>query len=333
VIDYNEIPHKLGTKWTKNIAYNRTVNLGNPGGPQTWTFTSQAMGADSCTNVVVLVSQTPFADSFPNANLCYASMSGSDTAFLYMQLTPNFLSTLGYAGNDTSGQVFQKFNPPDTNDLPEHYNDSRHYHFSWTYYIDANTYFEYQKRGFESINAWGVVIIPYDSFPCLRFVIFDTLIQTMYYNNVPIYSDTSTRIVHQFVAENFSGVVCVSSQPGESNPYFTNAAVLERLTYFYTGIVEKRDSNLDNKWVIVKPNPFPKNISFFFAHKTSRPPTIEIYNVTGELIKAIKSESGITMVSWDGTDILGAPVSQGIYFYVVRSGELEATGKFVKIEQ
>ncbi len=202
VIDYDEIPHIPGTRWTKNIAYNQTVSLGSAGGPQTWNFTSQAMGNDSCTNVVMVVSQTPFTDSFPDANLCYVNVDNADTAYSYMKLVQNYLIQFGIAGRDSNGPIFQKYNPTDTNGLPEHYNDSRHYHIAWLYNLNANSYYKYEKRGYEHINAYGTVIVPYDTFPCLRFILYDTLALTLYYNNVPVYTDTTRRILHQFVAEN-----------------------------------------------------------------------------------------------------------------------------------
>lgn len=333
VIDYTEIPHIPGTRWTKNIAYNRTVNLGSAGGPQTWNFTSQAMGNDSCTNVVVVVAQTPFKDSFPGANLCYANIDGADTAYLYMNLLPNYLIQFGIAGRDTTGNIYQKYNPPDTNNLPEHYNDSRHYNVTWTYYIDANTYYRYRKNGYEHINAYGTVIIPYDTFPCLRYILYDTLVQTLYYNNVPIYTDTTTRILHQFVAENYSGVVCVMSQPEETNPYFTNAAVLERLTYFYTGIEESKDNTYFNNQVVVHPNPFRQEIAFTLVQKTTAPVSLEIYDVQGQRVKTLKHNSGNKiMLVWDGKDENGKSVADGIYFYLMNSGSQKTTGKVIRIK-
>jgi len=80
VIDWYDIPMVNYTNWNKNIAYNATVNLGSSGGPQTWTFTSQPMGTDSCWDIIIPPSMAPLIDSFPTTNLCYASVDGPDSA-------------------------------------------------------------------------------------------------------------------------------------------------------------------------------------------------------------------------------------------------------------
>lgn len=328
-IEWNEIPHAIGTHWSKNFAYDVSVNLGTAGGPQTWTFTSQPMGPDSCTNIVVPVSQAPFHDSFPSANLVYASLEGSDLAYLYMQLETSFLSTLGIVGPASSGGLM-RYNPADTNDLPEHFNDSRHYYTSWTVRIDSTTYFVLQKRGFEHINAYGTVNIPYGSFPCLRFILHDTLTQTMYYNGIPIFFDTTTRILHQFVAENYSGVVCVVSQNDETNPYFTNASILERLTYFVTGIEETGNVISIENSVRINPNPFNRNVTFAWSNGVTGSAKLEIFDAQGRLIRTFDaSNSSVVSIMWNGESVDGTAVPDGVYFYRIMSGSWERTGKLV----
>ena len=139
VIDWTEMPNEAGTRWVKNIAYETTVSLGSSGGPQTWTFTSQPMGPDSCANIIVNCWNTPYWDTFPSANLCYLSVEGPDSAFLYMGLHQYYLANLGLVGQDSSDNYVQKYIPPDTNDLPEQYGDTRYYNTSWYVIIDAST--------------------------------------------------------------------------------------------------------------------------------------------------------------------------------------------------
>ncbi len=333
VIDWYDIPMVNYTNWNKNIAYNATVNLGASGGPQTWTFTSQPMGNDSCWNIVIPSSYAPFLDSFPTANLFYATVDGPDSACLYMHLDPTYIATLGFAGQDSSGGVFQKYIVIDTNFLPDQYGNNRHYRTTWRYQIDASTYIEYTKRGYESINAYGTVVIPFNSFPCLRYLLMDTVTSIIYYNNVPIIYDTVTKIGHQFVAENFSGVVCVFSQDNETNPYFTNAAILERLTRFIPGgAVSENNPCAKQLEIAVRPNPFSAqtNISIEHGEKNRE---LRIYDISGKLIKELSSELGsgiIDHVSWNGTDQTGHQVPAGVYFIQVESDMKAFTKKIVK---
>jgi len=330
-IEWQEIPHVIGTHWTKNMAYDVNVNLGTAGGPQTWIFTTQPMGTDSCPNIVSAVNQAPFHDSFPNANLVYASITDTDSAFLYMQLESNFLSTLGLAGATSSG-VCMIYDPADTNNLPENFNDTRHYYMSYTIDAGGGSYVIAEKRGFEQINGYGTVVIPYGSYPCLRFVLFDTLIQTFYYNNVPVYFDTTTSILHQFVAENYSGVVCVKSYAGETNPYFTEAAILERLTYFATGIEELVNQVAEERQVTIYPNPFSTRINFTLGSETREPIVLEIFDAQGKLVWTFKTSAGEkAAINWSGKNACGVYVADGVYFYRVRFDNQQMTGKFVKV--
>jgi len=330
-IEWQEIPHVIGTQWTKNMAYDVNVDLGTAGGPQTWTFTTQPMGADSCPNIVFAVNQAPFHDSFPNANLVYASITGTDSAFLFMQLESDFLRTLGLTGAASSG-VCMIYDPADSNNLPEHYNDTRHYYTSYTMDVGGGSYVIAEKRGFEQINGYGSVVIPYGTYPCLRFVLFDTLIQTFYYNNVPVYYDTTTSILHQFVAENYGGVVCVKSYAGETNPYSAEAAVLERLTYFATGIDELVNQVAEASKVAIHPNPFSTGVTFTLGSETREPIVLEIFDAQGRLIWTFTTSAGEkAAINWSGKNADGVYVADGVYFYRVRSDNQQMAGKFIKV--
>lgn len=338
-IEWDEIPHVVGTRWTKNFAYDVSVNLGTAGGPQTWTFTSQPMGPDSSPYVVFPVNEAPFHDSFPDANLVYASVLGSDSVFLYMRLEPDFLSTVGVSGTISSG-ICAACVPVDTNDLPDHYDDSRYYHTSVTVRLDANSYVVFQKRGFEHFNAHGTIFIPYGSFPCLRLVQYDTLIQTTYLFNIPVLFDTVATIVHQFAVENLGTVAVAISEDGETNPYFNAAATLERLTYFETGIDEGTNVIVEDNRLRVQPNPFSYHTNIYFSIEHSAKSALggvglDIYDATGRLVKHFDhamphAPCPMQVVSWDGTDLLGKRVPDGVYFYRLRTPDTEVTGKLIK---
>jgi hypothetical protein len=333
VIDWDEIPHEINTRWTKNIKDTAVVNLGSSGGPQNWDFTSQPMGNDSCVNFIVPISQTPWYDSFPNANLVYGSSEGLDTAYLYMQLVSSFLSVLGLAGHEGADTVFMRYNPVDTNGLPEQFGDYRHYRTGWKFYMDPNTYFDYQKKGLEYINAYGTVTIPYGTYDCLRFILWDTLISTMYYNNNPLYTDTATRIGHQFVAEDYSGVVCVFSYEDETYPYFTNAQVLERLTYFAAGVEETRETGI--RLFPCYPNPFKDRVNFMYRLEGPAHVSMAIYDAQGKMVREVISGiygPGAHSFVWDGSDRNGIELPEGVYFYDLRIGAQSHSGKLLLVK-
>lgn len=329
-IEWDEIPHTLNTRWTKNSAYEVSVDLGSAGGPQTWSFTSQAMGTDSSQNRVIAVNQAPYHDSFPGANLVYQGVAEEDTTFLFMQLETNFLSTLGLTSGYSMNMVI-KYDPADTVPLPVHYNDSRHYYYAYTYVMDSTMYIELEQKGYEHIDAYGTVTIPYGSFPCLRAMLWDTCTQIIYHNNVPILYDTTTRISHQFVAEDRGAVVCVFSMAEETNPYFTGAEILERLTYFATGVEETEGNIAKDNIVRVQPNPFGRTVTFAYTGETFEPVDVKIYDVQGVFIKTVVVPIGKnTTAAWNGTNEQGMRMPAGVYLYRAQADGLEVSGKVVK---
>lgn len=329
-IEWDEIPHALNTRWTKNSALEVSVDLGNSGGPQTWSFTSQPMGSDSTMNRVISVSQAPYHDSFPSANLVYQGVAEEDSTYLFLQLETNFLSTLGLTSGYSMNMVI-KYDPADTVDLPVHYNDSRHYYTMYTLVMDSTMYMENTKRGYEHVDAYGAVTIPYGTYPCLRTIVWDTCTQILYYNNVPVMYDTTTRISHQFVAEDRGAVVCAHSIEDETNPYFTAAEVLERLTYFATGVEEAEGNAVKDNIVRVHPNPFGGTVTFAYTGEMFEPVDVKIYDVRGALVKTIAVSAGNNAVAtWNGTNEHGMRMPAGVYLYRVQAGNQEMTGKVVK---
>ncbi len=69
------------------------------------------------------------------------------------------------------------------------------------------------------------------------------------------------------------------------------------------------------------PNPYNPNYAVGGTLKVSCLPagaTVSFYTVTGELVNQVKEAGG--MAQWKGTNRQGAPVSSGIYFYVIQNG-------------
>lgn len=331
VIDWYDIPFVNFTNWNKNIAHNQTVNLGSAGGPQDWYFTTQPMGNDSCWNIVVPSSYVPFVESFPTANLFYASIDGPDSACLYMHLDPSYLAMLGLADQSDSG-TFQKYYVIDTNFLPDQYGQSRHYRAQWRYQPDSFTRVEYTKRGLEAINAWGTVHIPFGSFSCLRYLLWDTLTMVVYYNNVPVMYDTTTRIGHQFVAESFGGVVCVFSNYDETNPYFTNAAILERMTSFVPGPgVSEGNGDIRPSEIRILPNPFFNTTRIYLEHAVPGQ-QIKIYDLAGKVIRSFTVDQENADCHWNGKDEKGLSVPAGVYFVQITGQGSRVREKIVKMK-
>jgi len=337
VIDWTEIPHYIGTVWTKNGKDSVTVDLGSTGGPQTWNFTSQPMGTESEDLFVVPVSSTPFADSFPNANLVYMSFADSDTGYQYYELEPSFISILGLGLVSPDTNYLLQYEPVDSAPLPMSYGDSYNFHFGFSVMMgtDSVTYDHYGTR---FCDAYGNVIIPYGNFECLRVCDFDTCVMTVFISGIPIFSDTTTYIVYSFPVEDYSAVVCIMSYPDETNPNYTEALNLERLTYFSTGIEELTTCTKSS--FSVYPNPFRQKTEISFQMQDARCKmqdiSLKIYDVSGRIVKIFNLTSDFlplaSAISWDGRDEKGKSVPSGVYFYHLKVDDISSMGKILLIK-
>lgn len=108
--------------------------------------------------------------------------------------------------------------------------------------------------------------------------------------------------------------------------------------------VVQNSQDLSISRVINYPNPFTTKTSFYFEHNHPGTPlsvTLQIFTVTGRIIKTIKQDivsDGFRSqpIDWDGKDEYGDRVAQGIYFYrlQVHNGQkiAEKIEKLVKLK-
>jgi hypothetical protein len=332
IVDSNEIPHEIGTRWVKNLRTNVTVDLGTAGGPQTWSFVTQPMGAENDTIVIVTPSSSPFIDSFTNVNLVYMQQELTDITYQHYGLYADVMISLGIGGTSMGDQWLWQFTPPDSAPLPLHYGDSRHFYYHYMIAqvgVDSVTYSHY---GLQECDAYGSVTIPYANYDCLRVCDFDTCVMIMYVSGFPIFYDTTTHIRHNFIAEHYDGVVCVLSQPDETNQYFSDAFSLERMIDFTAGRaeVDRRDVHS----IYHYPSPFSNRVSFVYTLTEQCSVIMKIYDATGALVRTLDNMpdyAGSHTVRWNGTHDRGHVLPNGVYLYRIAAGATLHTGKIILV--
>ncbi len=86
----------------------------------------------------------------------------------------------------------------------------------------------------------------------------------------------------------------------------------------------------------VSPNPFVKEISVSFTAPSNLQARIEIYDLTGRLVRDFhfgKHEGDrFISVNWEGRDFSGSFVPKGVYFVNVVTGENSASEKIIFVE-
>ena len=337
-IDWTEVPQDIGITFTHNGAESITVNLGSPGGPQTWNFTAQPMGSQNTNSHIVPRASTPFGDSFPNSNLVLEITEGSIVTYAYGQIAPTFGANLGM-GSTAPITTFFRFEPTDSYPMPVNYGASRNYTYGFTLEIGPGLEVRTDNYGNETVDAHGSVTVPYGAFECLRMRSFDTTITTMYISGIPVSVDTVTHIKYDFLAEDYGLIVHVLSYPEENDTNFTDADLLERITNFSTGIEEYKGKLTARNCLNIAPNPANGLIEIRYMIQDSRSmmqkPTLSIYDPSGRLVKSFYLESSIlnleSTISWDGTDCANRQVGNGVYFVRLRSGETAVTRKVMLV--
>ena len=331
IVDWTEIPHSIGTQWVKNTRATVTVDLGTTGGPQTWSFTTQPMGPENDTIVIVTPSSSPFIDSFTNVNLVYMQQELTDIVYQHYGLYADAMVAFGIGGTATGDQWLWKYVPPDSSPLPIQYGDSRHFRFHYTIVDVGTDSVTYEHYGWQMCDAFGTVTIPYNTFDCLRVCDFDTCVMTMFVAGYPVFVDTTTHIRHTFVAEDYDGVVCVLSHPDETNQHYTSAQALERLVDFSTGIQEVNDVAMPS--LQHHPTPFTDQVTITYTLSRASAVSIYIYNVIGERVRTFSATrpAGTHTILWNGTDELGQSVPGGVYVYRAVTDVSSGSGKVLLV--
>ncbi len=110
-----------------------------------------------------------------------------------------------------------------------------------------------------------------------------------------------------------------------------NYCIVNINLYFY-GIDEDFESS--KVYSTNRPNPFSANTHISFSSsKPLREASVKIYNAKGQFITTLESHEGDSptesYATWNGKDMSGNDVANGIYFYKVTSPEVSHTGKML----
>ena len=113
------------------------------------------------------------------------------------------------------------------------------------------------------------------------------------------------------------------------------------LAYLTQPFVSTDEHNSLSEFIVVNnyPNPFnPATTISFSVAQTSSFVNLEVFNIKGQKIKTfpviLSSESslGKGSIVWNGTDDNNQPVSSGIYFYKLKTGDYQKVRKMILLK-
>jgi flagellar hook assembly protein FlgD len=93
--------------------------------------------------------------------------------------------------------------------------------------------------------------------------------------------------------------------------------------------VEEESSNISSVNTSAFPNPMTETITLDITVQTPSLVTVEVFSAQGALVAVIARDveaSSTLSLNWDGTDLQGAALPSGAYFYKVRTANETATG-------
>jgi hypothetical protein len=311
---------------------NITINTGSAGANQTWDFRTLVLQAEKITNEFLMPQDTPFAGQFPQSNFVQKSSLPTEpdfVSYLYFQAASDGLNFVGGAVQTPDTTFATPFGAQQVTPLPLQLGTSWNFAQSDTF-GDLQTFATITVTTTSStVDAWGRVRLPIGDFDCLRIRGNGQTISQTFISGILFLADTTSSIEYSWISKNDFQVAQVSSQDGETNPNFTNAAYFSRLISFTTGVASRADETeapVSFELAQNYPNPFNPETQIAFELRRAGLAELSVYNLTGEKVRtlvAAQLPAGTHTFKWDGKDDAGRNLSSGIYLYRLRNGALE----------
>ena len=97
--------------------------------------------------------------------------------------------------------------------------------------------------------------------------------------------------------------------------------------------VDDEFSNKPKDYAIMHIYPNPSNGLFHISlDNINEPASMKIYNVKGQLITSMEIPQDIHSINWNSTNFNNSPVASGVYFAVLRVGEIQEMQKLVLLK-
>ena len=276
-ITMDEIPAAPGVskEYSVETGDSIPVDLGLTGGPHTWDFSQPATPdtADTTVERIVAPEDTPFGESFPEANLAIETEAvdivGIDTAsgYQFLKLDEESLGFLGLGFQDSEGNpyVIDLDSPLTTIPLPLEYGTtwSDVSEFSGTFqipnpegsplpgeYLDVKIDLEYGRDG--TVDGWGNVTTTLGEYEALRVRRYETtyvnLSVFILIGYVSIFDTTISIYVYDWYTEDLGQLVTVTSRGNEEDSLFSVATSVRKLVW--TNILEARPGDINGDGVV-----------------------------------------------------------------------------------
>ncbi len=279
---------------------------------------------------VIELSTSPSLDSFPNANLVFKAILGTDTSWIFYQSNSSVYTGEGNVSRAPNGGsiVVYRNNAPDWT-FPIAYGNSWTGYHHWTLHsglfhtnILDTTYY--------SANAWGTARYNTNSVSCLRVMSHERMTFNTYdsLNNL-LFSSTSDNYTANFIGAGFNTLVGVSKEVSSNTVNYSSDASAEFLGQ-QTPVAE--NGSLPNDFSIAQnyPNPFNPTTAIQYNLPINSDVNLTVYDIQGRRIETLVDDNqsaGNHIVIWNAAD-----KPSGVYFYNIRAGDFSETKRMTLVK-
>lgn len=317
-----------------------TVNVGAAGANQTWDFRAQVIDGENTTTEYVQPQTTPYAAQFPQANFTQKFVSSEGTGYLYAIVSATSWREIGLAGTSQDTTFIL---PLDEEVVPLPLQFGR----TWTT-TSADTLGDpaifatiIRTVSTNSVDAWGTIRLPLGDLNCLRTRHNRTITSLIYTFGMLTFADSTKSIDYSWATKTHGLVASVSSQEGETNPNFTNAASISLLQSTGTAVDEREIAHdIPNGFALAQnyPNPFARSVTattIHFALPQATHTELAVFTLQGERVRVLTAQTlptGSYNFKWDGRDDAGRPLASGTYLYRLQAGEISLSRALLLIK-
>ncbi|TKJ39863.1 hypothetical protein CEE37_11335 [candidate division LCP-89 bacterium B3_LCP] len=311
------------------------VNVGVPGGPQTWDY---AIGDTSNISTDTYLDPSVAPPELSRANLVIETsqlnqVGLTEAGIMYAYLHPMRLIVGGVLAEIEGEELLLIFNP-----YLNAYNLPLYFGRTWSNTIDYDEIFEFPEYDIRielhatmdsEVDAYGTTIVPLGRYESLRMrndVIYDlTVYIRLLWVWVPIYEEHKEAINYEWRAADVGTVLHITSD--SMDPYFSYAKSVRRLMNSTTTAGDTQVQPVAStvqmpetiELICNYPNPFNGETVISYSLTESANIDLRIFDVMGRQVEVLDQshhQAGVSEVTWKPQNL-----SAGLYFMRLQAGD------------
>ncbi|NTW33417.1 MAG: T9SS type A sorting domain-containing protein [Bacteroidetes bacterium] len=317
IIDQNDMP-LVGDTIRTSTAYNPSIDYASTGTNYLWDFSS-LISTQQKIDSFVSVYSTPalYLLAFYNSSMAeprpditiIPNFKFTEVYNFYKSSSSSF-SQLGLAAKINGIPAPLKYDDPDVwYHFPITYGEMDSSTFSYNVQIPSFGYYAQTIKRVNSVDGWGTIITPYDTFQATRVFSTKYIHDTIYIDSL-IFGFAQDRVEKEYkwLADNMSIPVMNVSK---------SDAFLSIASFEYINKYRNSDNIIDHEnpfnFCYISPNPANENTSVYFSLNVPSFIEINIFNILGENIKTISGKE-FTAGNHSIPIVMPDRVKKGIYF-------------------